>query len=552
MSTQCIVVLGTASIQQYIFQSNRLKEIIGASYLAKHWFDKGLITSIKDAGCSINTSSWNTYKENPSIPLFDAPAIADVDVNLIYVGGGNAALLCKSQEIAKKVVAVWSLNLLKEVPGIRAVVGCCEVEESFQSAYRKALNNLNACEEGLPFGASLGSLPVVRSCATTGLPASVSSREDNQNEWISYPAASKREQVGTEDHPGPARKYIANEFKSVLKEGQRFAIDLDGELGGVKGESHIAVVHADGNGMGEYLDKVINKEYEKDTDFLHYLRAFSASVSMLSRNALKETLVYFRDALPLLEGLRFRENVFPFRPIVYGGDDLTFVCDGRVGLHLTGYYLQEFAKGRIIVPDGEGQQKVDACAGVAIVHTKFPIAQAYHFADELCGLAKARRRDENKNNEEKSGSWLDFQIIQEGITESISTLRDFQYRSLEGQKLHQHRPYKVPDAWETFVKILQAFRSKQWPRSRAKSLLQVLARGPTETARFIDGTHWRGTILPDVSGVDANAKEKGWTGGAEPERTTPYFDPLEVLDFYLDGLLPIDAADNVKEEEDIE
>ena len=66
MSTQCMVVLGTASIQQYIFQSNRLKEIIGASYLAKHWFDKGLIASIEDAGCSINTSSWNKYKENPS------------------------------------------------------------------------------------------------------------------------------------------------------------------------------------------------------------------------------------------------------------------------------------------------------------------------------------------------------------------------------------------------------------------------------------------------------------------------------------------------------
>ena len=548
MSTQCIVVLGTASIQRYIFQSNRLKEIIGASYLAKHWFDKGLIASIEDAGCSINTSSWNKYTENPSIPVSDAPAIADVDVNLIYVGGGNAALLCKSQKIAKKVVKVWSLNLLKKVPGIRAVVGCCEIEESFQSAYRKALNKLKVCEEGLSFGASLGSLPVVRSCATTGLPAGVSSREDNQNEWISYPAASKRKQVGTEDNPGPARKYITNEFKSVLKEGRRFAIDLDGELGGLKGESHIAVVHADGNGMGEYLDKVIDQEYEKDTDFLHYLRAFSASVSMLSKSALEKMLLYF-DALSL-EGLHLYEDVFPFRPIVYGGDDLTFVCDGRVGLHLTAYYLQEFAKGTIVV-SGE-DQPVDACAGVAIVHSKFPIAQAYHFADELCGLAKIRRRDENKNHEEKSGSWLDFQIIQEGITESVSALRDSQYRSLEGQKLHQHRPYKVPDAWKTFVEILQAFRSKQWPRSRAKNLLQVLAQGPIETARFIEGTHWRGTILPDVRGVDANAKEIGWTGGEEPKRTTPYFDPLEALDFYLDGLLPTHAANNSKEEEDTE
>ena len=548
MSTQCIAVFGTASLQRYIFQSNRLKEIIGASYLAKHWFDKGLIASIRQTGCSVDTSGWNTYKENPSIPVSDAPCLVDADVNLIYVGGGNAALLCKSQEIVKKIIKVWSLNLLKEAPGIRGVVGYCNIEESFRSAYRKALDNLNTCEEGLPFGTSLGSLPVVRSCATTGLPASVSSRENNQTEWISSAAASKRVQIGTEDKLGPARRHISNEFQSVLKDEPRFAIDLDAELGGDIGESHIAVVHADGNGMGAILNKVINKNYEKDTDFLHYLRAFSASVSMLSKNALEKTLLYFRDALPL-EGLRSREDVFPFRPIVYGGDDLTFVCDGRVGLHLTEYYLQRFAEGKLNV-SGE-EQSVDACAGVAIVHTKFPIAQASHFADELCGLAKARRLEKNKDTEEKSGSWLDFQIIQEGATGSISTLRSSQYRSLEGQTLHQ-RPYQVPGESRIFVNILQTFRSRQWPRSRAKNLLQVLTQGPTATQRFIEGTHWRGTILPDVNGVDANAKISGWTGGNELDRTTPYFDPLEALDFYLEGLLPSVAANNVEQEENTE
>ena len=96
------------------------------------------------------------------------------------------------------------------------------------------------------------------------------------------------------------------------------------------------------------------------------------------------------------------------------------------------------------------------------------------------------------------------------------------------------------------------FDQSSGPRSRAKNLLQVLAQGPIETERFIEGTHWRGTILPDVSGVDENAKKTGWTGGEEPKRTTPYFDPLEALDFYLDGLLPTDAANNVKEEEDTE
>ena len=105
---------------------------------------------------------------------------------------------------------------------------------------------------------------MVRSCTPTGLPASVSSREDNQNRVDIIPCRrAKGNKLAQKTIRGLLENHIANEFESVLKEERRFAIDLDEELGGLKGESHIAVVHADGNGMGEHLDKVIDKEYEK-------------------------------------------------------------------------------------------------------------------------------------------------------------------------------------------------------------------------------------------------------------------------------------------------
>ena len=536
MSKQCIAVFGTVSIQRYIFQSNRLKENIGASYLAKHWFDGRLIGAIHQTK---TRSVWDAYVENPSMSPPNKPIDLSKDVNVIYIGGGNAALLCKSREVANKVVRTWSRALLKEVPGLRVAVGYGEVEDSFAVAYRAALDNLNHCEEALPFGATLGSLPVVRTCSATGLPASVFSREDNnQNEWISQSASSKRMQVGTGKQPGRAQDDIRNEFKSVLGDEQRFAIELD-KLGGSEGKSHIAVVHADGNGIGERLMNVVNDAGEDD-DFLHHIRAFSASVSHLSQRALEETLRYFQKVLPL-KGLRYFQNIFPFRPIVYGGDDLTFVCDGRVGLHLAAYYLQQFTKGEIRVL-GECES-VDACAGIAIVPTKFPFAQAYSFADTLCGLAKTHRREEGK----ASGSWLDFQIIQEGVTQSIASLRATQYRSFEGQTLHQ-RPYQVPGSWDNFRAILRSFQSQRWPRSRAKGLLHALTQGPTATKRFVDGTQWRNVTLPDVSGIDANAKSTGWTGGSASDQTTPYFDPLEALDFYFHELLSTVGNDSEKGE----
>ena len=533
-TSKCIVVLGIASLQRYIFQSNRLRENIGASYLAKYWLDEGLIEAMQQTGYIVGKTAWDSYEKNLCTSVPREPE-EGADIEIIYVGGGNAALLCKSQKIAKDAVKAWSRKLLENAPGLRVAVGYADVKNSLAGAYRGALDDLASCEEALPFGATLYGLPVVRTCTTTGLPASVLSKEEtNEEEWISQSAARKRNQVGTERESGVAQRDIRREFKSVLKKDQNFAIELD-KLGGREGESHIAVVHADGNGMGKHLRNVVNSAEDDDADFLHHIREFSASVAHLSRNALKETLQYLRDALPL-ESLHHPKNIFPLRPIVYGGDDLTFVCDGRLGLDLAAFYLKEFSRDTIKVC---GEDKpVDACAGVAIVPTKFPFARAYHFAEELCGLAKSHRRKENN----ETGSWLDFQIIQEGVTRSLSELRAAQYRSFEGQTLHQ-RPYKVPGKWDDFVAILKEFQSLQWPRSRAKGLLQALTQGPTATQGFVEGAQWRNRNLPDVVGLDANEKQTGWKDGGTAS-TTSYFDPLEALDFYLEVKKP--ATDGEK------
>lgn len=526
---QCIVVFSAASLQQYIFQSNRLKENIGASSLTKWSLDEILIETIQQSDISVATTVWNAYKKNgsgecDSIPQPKNPIDTNVGVNLIYVGGGNAALLCKNRDIANEVVKAWSRELLKWAPGLRVIVGYGEIKDSVATAYRVALKDLIRCEEALPFSATLGRLPVVRNCSSTGLPASSRSQELYEtDQWISEPAARKRQAAD--------QNKATNEINSVLREGQQFAIKPESDLGGSEGQSYIAVVHADGNGMGNLLNKVIDAD-RSDNEFLHNLRAFSASVSHQSLQALLATLQHFQTVLPQLKDDLAVDitSIFPIRPIVFGGDDLTFISDGRLGLHLAAYYLREFAERDIMVL-GESEP-IDACAGVAIVSTKFPFAQAYHFADELCGLAKKHRRDENNSN----GSWLDFQIIQTGVTSSITKLRDTQYRSLEGGHRLDDRPYEIwkeateePKGWDVFLQILRKFQSQQWPRSRAKDLMQALTQGPIATKHFIEGAKWRKIKLPHLSGMLSTTYDTGWT----TTDTTPYFDPLEVLDFYI-------------------
>ena len=526
----CVVVFSAASLQQYIFQSNRLKENIGASDLAKRSLEQDLMETIERSTYSFSAEGWKTSIDNMSNTNeseadSDVQIDKNVDAELIYVGGGNAALLCKNREIANDIVKKWSRKLLNTAPGLRVIVGYGEVIDSLATAYRTALEDLIRCEEALPYGATLARLPVVRNCPSTGLAASRQTQEtfEKRNPYISEHAISKRQASDQND--------TTHEINAVLKPRQRFALQPEKDLGGGEGHSYIALVHADGNGMGKYLNDVIDKDQD-DESFLHNLREFSASVAHESLQALLSTLHHFQTILPRLKNELSSvntETVFPIRPIVFGGDDLTFVCDGRLGLYLTAYYLREFTEREIVVL-GESIS-IDACAGVAIVPTKFPFAQAYKFADELCGLAKAYRRDE-KNS---TGSWLDFQIIQAGVTTSMKKLRETQYLSLEGGHPLHDRPYEVqktkatkPEGWDVFEVLLKGFKSTSFPRSRAKGLMQALAQGPAVTKTFIEAAQWRDIELPRYKGMNTTTHETGWTNN-----TTPYFDPLEALDFYI-------------------
>lgn len=221
----CVVVFSAASLQQYIFQSNRLKENIGASYLAKRSLEKDLVETIKRSTYSFSAEGWKTCIDNMSNingseSDSDVQIDKNVDVELIYVGGGNAALLCKNRKIATDIVKKWSRWLLNTAPGLRVIVGYGDVKGSLASAYRTALDDLIRCEEALPFGATLARLPVVRNCPSTGLAASRQTQEtfERRNPYISEHAISKRQASDQND--------TTHEISSVLKTGQRLPFNL--------------------------------------------------------------------------------------------------------------------------------------------------------------------------------------------------------------------------------------------------------------------------------------------------------------------------------------
>jgi hypothetical protein len=480
-----VFVAGTGSIQSYVFATNRLKDNAGASELARQ--------------------AMSHWKDHPG------------NGKLIFAGGGNAAVLFPPGDGWKDLVYLWSREWLKKAPGLRLVTAAAEVQdgETLGKTIRRAQKELRAREGSAPFGALPTALPVVRTCSASGAPASVLKRnEDNDVDSLSTTVCCKRKAVRD------ANKRLQDLYRPAGD--YEFPLEFD-DLRTVEGESQIAIVHIDGNGIGKLFIAELEKTLEDDELIASY-KALSDKVSTLTQSTFRRLVEYLVSILPALENERIIQAPnkngsihLPLRPLVEAGDDLTFVCHGRLGLHLAVKYLEFFQENATEALAGYGKDTWTACAGVMIQPQKFPFARGYRHAEALTGNAKKARRDFEE------GSWVDFQAIYEGAQSSLQDTRRMLYGSREGELLH--RPYvlgRSPFAgksWDDFLKSWRKVTGPKAPRSRAKEL-RSLARQGDDAVRAAEPL-WElaGAEIADLRGLMRHQRGDYW-------------DALEMMDIH--------------------
>lgn len=516
-----LVALDTSGIQSYIFGSNRLRENIGASHLV-HLATEGWLL---DAPESLLPQRHNIAGGRRQ----DAQKIEDelLDAELLYAGGGNAVLLFREREDARGFADKLSARLLCEAPGLDAVLSSemFSWDQPLAQAMHNVLGKLAAkkaaCERSQP----LMGLGVTAACQSTGLPANATVQErgeEGRRRIVSAEVKAKWEQSG------PAKQRL----HQTLQEDQELEFDVPDEfedLGRTKGESsYIAVVHADGNNMrkalGEIEGRYLSQGGAVNRDYIQELRGFSDRVKAAGQNAL-QTLTRRIEAYQRGRQSASARSYLPFRPLVYGGDDVTFVSDGRIGLWAAHAYLEAF--GQQQVPDGKGQlQPGVACAGVAIVKVRYPFARAYRLSEELCKNAK--------NTFKRECSALDWHLAQSGLFGSLRDIRIREYaEDWAGEVLRQSllmRPVTIDKSpgggwhtWPNFQFLLREFRNRErWPRNKVMALREALRDGPGAVRSFVDNY---GRDLPRIETHAAEYWRSGWDGGQ-----CVYFDAIEMIE----------------------
>lgn len=388
--------------QDYIFQSNQLKINIGASYtMAKHITEIQVVKSLNaienNARWTIeNLHNWRE-KENDAID------------RIVFIGGGSALLLFEEKDEAVAFNKHFSIAVLRDYPGVYVNLTLSEIADlnQFQSAFTSIkkkqtseISHHSNYNDAFMFGLEeedqiLGK-PVTH--LSRVLKDDSGAKQEVSQEVITKIKAATESETAFKSFliPDDANYTITNEMDEIVPETE---------------SGYVAVVHVDGNGFGKMFNAC-----ESLTEF----RKKSIKLEKNLGEVLKQVFETLADKIDaegkivvdehtVIQCEKTKEDekwIVPFRPIINAGDDITFVAHGRLGFYLAELYLKEMLK-----------KEIYACAGVAIVHTKFPFYKAYKLAEDLCQQGKAASRKLKKGS-----SWIQFFRATGGFSGDLETI----------------------------------------------------------------------------------------------------------------------------------
>jgi hypothetical protein len=476
-----------------------------------------------------------------------------LDAEVLYAGGGNFVVLFSDNDKAKKFTSHLSRHVLLEASGLQLVITPpLQIEWDRDVLCHKldeAMRMLAVQKRKRTWSAPLAGLGVMAMCNATGLPATGVTRSiGGEPGYLASDEIQAKVEVATPH--GGASSLADQRLQAFLKlPDYRFPADFE-DIGATAGEySHIAIVHADGNGMGQCIQEICRAftKVEQNRAYVLALRSFSVNVQRAAQSALQVALDRLTGQIIDEDGskvIKYKLNpktsiqiklakdkagryYLPFRPIVFGGDDVTFVCDGRLGLSLATIYLHEFE--RYTHGLGKDDGKLTACAGIAIVKSHYPFARAYQLAADLTTSAKSYRTKQTI-----AGSCLDWHFALSGLGGSIAEIRKREYQTRPGSLTLRpvtldDNPRDIHRAWPVVAQGIAAFQGEGWAerRNKIKALRDALREGPEAVGHFRVAFN-SGNPLPAVLHGMQDWELRGWHG-----LYCGYFDAIESADWFM-------------------
>jgi hypothetical protein len=467
-----IVAIETVKIKEFLFSTNKLKVIRGASYLLDYLNQVEVPKILKKNGIT---------KEN-----------------IIYVGAGNAKFFTDTKEKAEKIIEEVKKTYEKEAPGAK-VVGVY-VETQYTKGQKSEeerevwndldkLGELTAIEKSKGFSTLNIDLPYVEKCELSGIEvAEVSVKnfsrdlenlgfivkdgnlifKDYDNKEISTIELSTLKGQISNNLAKTTGKISDASFRKILFANLLKKVDKIDNVGFYNTikeyirdyedyenykdstiqdfqdtDSFFGLMYSDGDGLGDFLKgskdkfiKLLDKNDNAEDLYLEFMGKFSKKLDEITKGSLKDVLE------EVFENRDEKEKWGEF--LIVGGDDVCAVFPPNLVMEISMKFQKRFednmASAMKEITENIGEDKntrITSSSGVIIAKAKTPMFQLFEQALHLQKSAKKARKKAVDKNLNKTG-FIDFQVIG---SEGCVDIDEFRDKFKDNQVME--RPYAI-------------------------------------------------------------------------------------------------------------
>ena len=454
-------------IQDYIFETNKLNEIIGASEMVEYVSTE----FIKEIFTQLNLR-------------FDKQKV-------ITLAAGNIKYIFDSEQDCQALVRIFPYEIARRAPGLslsQAVVSfdaAAGASEGIGAKISLLENKLKQQRNKQPVAHGLG-LMISRRAPLTGR-AGVDFDGNRDNGGREVIDANQQAKIAFAN-----KKKLYDKIIDKCQDGIRkhdFPILMD-DIAYQDDSNWIAVVHADGNNLGKKM-LAISGQGAKPEHFRELSTLLDKANTQAFATALQEVVnKHFLTAE--------KWEKLPLRPVVLGGDDLTLIIRGDWAIDFTNTFLMAFERETKNLfrdfPFSEFHQGLTACAGIAFIKPSFPFHYGADLSEQLCSYAKDKSKQLDENH---SPSSIMFHRV-------LSSFVDDNYQDLIRRELTVNMqtknksvslangPYFLAEGLNGYMSIkkllemVRYLKDKDAPRSRLRNWLTEFQNNPERAERTMN------------------------------------------------------------------
>ncbi len=414
-----LVCFDTDRIKQYLFATNRLKELRGGSALIAGLDDRR--KSHLEGRCGRE--------------------------NVVYSGGGGAAVLVPTEQEARNLIAEIEHEFRAEtftasITGVAIPPGPVQ-GRNFGVRMTEGSKQLRRAKAAKAELSTLPVEPYMRLCSSCGQYPAAQQAQDGSGDWLCR-ACHRKRNLGSARRRGFFAAFAEWADRTIWTD-ETLPDDLDGIGAASSPPGYVGFIALDGNHVGDLLGKPANIEG---------YRALSEGLGNLTRE----------QTFAALKGHgRPRNGVAPFEIVLIGGDDVLLITAADIAIEIALAIAEGFEKqspSQVLAKAGlsNERERLTMAGGVALAHADFPIPAMYALAEVLQKSAKKLCAEQKY----QTGA-IDFQVVS-GSDTDLDTLRE---------AIPHHRPYTLSDLSKLLHHIRQ-LKDSDLPMSQLQAMYQSM------------------------------------------------------------------------------